>query len=61
MIQANRIIINNTKGASDRIIRKAIMARLRISTDIGEVWLYEKDDKRLFFKDGAFLKDNGEK
>ena len=60
-IQANRIIINNTKGASDRIIRKAIMARLRIGTDIDEVWLYEKGDKRLFFKDGTFKTDNGEK
>ena len=61
LIQANRIIINNTKGAADRIVRKAIMARLRIGTDINEVWLYEKGDKRLFFKDGAFQKDNGEK
>ena len=32
-LQASRIIIDNTKGASDRIIRKAIMARLKIGTD----------------------------
>ena len=37
------------------------MARLRIGTDIREVWLYKKGDKRLFFKDGEFIKDNGEK
>ena len=61
LIQANRIVINNTKGAADRIIRKAIMARLKIGTDISEVWLYEKGDKRLFFKDGVFITDNGEK
>ena len=61
LIQSNRIIINNTKGAADRIIRKAIMARLRIGTEIREVWLYEKGDKRLFFRNGAFIKDNGEK
>ena len=61
LIQSNRIVINNTKRAADRIVRKAIMARLRIGTDIREVWLYKKGDKRLFFKDGAFIKDNGEK
>lgn len=52
LMQSNRIIIDNTKGASDRIIRKAIMARLRIGTNIDEVWLYEKGQKRLFFKKG---------
>lgn len=54
LIQSNRIIIDNTKGASDRIIRKAIMARLKIGTDIEEVWLYEKGCKRLFFSGGVF-------
>ena len=48
------IIIDNSKGAADRIIRKAIMARLRIGTDIDEVWLYEKGRKRLFYKNGIF-------
>ena len=52
--QANHIIIDNSKGAADRIIRKAIMARLRIGTDIDEVWLYEKGRKRLFYKNGIF-------
>ena len=55
LLQASRIIIDNTKGASDRIIRKAIMARLKIGTDINEVWLYEKGYKRLFFCNGIFL------
>ena len=54
LIQSNRIIIDNTKGASDRIIRKAIMARLKIGTDIEEVWLYEKGRKCLFFNSGMF-------
>ena len=53
-LQANHIIIDNSKGAADRIIRKAIMARLRIGTDIEEVWLYEKGRKRLFYKNGIF-------
>lgn len=52
LLQANCIIIDNTKGAADRIIRKAIMARLRIGTIIDEVWLYEKGNKRLFFRKG---------
>ena len=52
LLQANRIIIDNTKGAADRIIRKAILARLRIGTNIDEVWLYEKGNRRLFFRKG---------
>jgi hypothetical protein len=55
LLQANCIIIDNTKGASDRIIRKAIMARLKIGTTMDEVWLYEKGKKRLFFSNGNFL------
>ncbi len=55
LIQANRIIIDNSKGAADRIIRKAIMARLRIGTDIKEVWLYEKGRKRLFYMSGTIV------
>ena len=54
-LQSSRIIIDNTKGASDRLIRKSIMARLRIGTNINEVWLYEKGYKRLFFYNGIFL------
>ena len=29
-------------------------ARLKIGTDIEEVWLYEKGRKRLFFNSGMF-------
>ena len=54
IIQSSRIIIDNNKGASDRIIRKAIMARLKIGTSIDEVWLYEKGHKRLFFANNNF-------
>lgn len=61
LVQANRLIINNNKGAADRIIRKAIMARLRIGTNIKEVWVYEKGTKRLTFRNGTFYtKDNRE-
>lgn len=38
-----------------------IIARLKIGTRISEVWLYEKGRKRLFFKDGAFIKNYREK
>lgn len=55
LIQSNCIIIDNSKEAADRIIRKAIMARLRIGTDIKEVWLYEKGQKRLFYQSGMFI------
>ena len=55
LLQASRIIIDNNKGASDRIIRKAIIARLKIGTTINEVWLYEKGRKHLFFQDGKFI------
>lgn len=46
--QSDCIVIDNTCGASDRIIRKAILSRLSI-TAIREVWLYEKGNCRLFF------------
>ena len=55
LLQSNHIIIDNTMGASDRIIRKDIMARLKIVTTINELWLYEKGKKRLFFSNGNFL------
>ena len=54
MKQSARMIINNTKGASDRFIRQAIVARINVGATIKEVWLYEKGHKRLFFKDGQF-------
>lgn len=54
MKQSANIIINNTKGASDRFLRQAIVARLNIGATIREVWLYEKGKKRLFFQNGRF-------
>lgn len=54
MKQSSHIIINNTRGASDRFIRQAIIARLNVGATIREIWLYEKGAKRLFFKDGVF-------
>ena len=54
MKQSARMIINNTKGASDRFIRQAIVARINVGATIMEVWLYEKGRKRLLFKDGHF-------
>ena len=48
--QSSNIIINNTKGASDRYIMKIIYQRIRLGQEINEVWLYEKGEVRLFFK-----------
>ena len=58
LIQSDKIIIENTKGASNRYIRKSIMSRLKISV-INEVWIYEKGEIWLFFKNGIFKKNNG--
>ncbi|MBQ2177408.1 MAG: hypothetical protein II453_20940 [Alphaproteobacteria bacterium] len=58
--QASRIIIDNNKGASDRFIRKCIMARLNLKNQhIDEVWIYEKGQLRLFFKEALFIKTTG--
>lgn len=48
--QSSVIIINNTKGASDRYIRRLIYARLENKTRIDEVWLYEKGRLRQLYK-----------
>ena len=51
--QSSRIIINNSKGASDRFIRRSVYDRLTDSNfvyDIDELWLYEKGELRLLFK-----------
>ena len=58
--QSDRLIINNTKGCSDRYLRRQIADRLNIKMAIAEVWVYEKGRKRLFFKDGIFYKNNRE-
>ena len=50
---SSRIIINNSKGASDRYIRDNIYKRVKDKTfkyNIDEVWLYEKGKLRLLFK-----------
>ena len=58
--QASRIIIDNNKGASDRFIRKSIMARLNLKNQIiEEVWIYEKGQLRLLFRDASFIKTTG--
>ena len=48
--QSSNIIINNTKGAADRYIKRMIYKRLHIGQDIDEVWLYGKGKIRLLFK-----------
>ena len=58
--QSDRLIINNTKGCSDRYIRRQIVDRLNINMTIKEIWTYEKGCKRLIFKEGKFYKDNRE-
>ena len=49
--QSSRIIINNNKGASHRIIRRNIYNRVVIEKqDIDEVWIYEKGEVFLLYK-----------
>lgn len=56
--QSSRVVINNTKGCSDRYIRKQVMARIKLpGQNINEIWLYEKGRVRLLYKDGTFYKD----
>ena len=53
--QSSRVVINNTKGCSDRFIRKAVMARIHLpGQEVNEVWIYEKGNVRLFNKDRKF-------
>ena len=42
--------------ASDRFIRQAIVARLKVGAIIKNVWLYEKGKKRLFLMTKSFIK-----
>ena len=47
--QSPNIIINNTKGASDRYIRKIIFDHKNVGQNINEVWIYEKGKlKKLY-------------
>ena len=59
--QSPNIIINNTKGCSDRHIRRLIIARQHDphAPRMDEIWLYEKGKIRLFYKQGVFYKNNG--
>ena len=50
LLQSSQIIINNTKGASDRYIKKLIHDRIDKGQTISEVWLYEKGKIRLLYK-----------
>lgn len=53
--QSSRIVIKNTKGCSDRYIRKALMARIHLPAQkVDEVWIYEKGNVRLFYKERKF-------
>lgn len=57
MEQSGHIVINNTKGCSDRFIRKQIIARQRQSPNaIKEVWIYESGEVRPFLINGKFIK-----
>lgn len=57
MEQSPYVIIDNTKGCSDRIIRATILNKLKNNNRLlKEVYLYEKGSVRIFFKDGVFIK-----
>ena len=56
MKQSPNVIIDNTKGCSDRFIRSTIIKKLQAGNGVlNEVWIYEKGKVRLFFKKGKFL------
>lgn len=57
--QAPNLIVDNTKGCSERYLRKHLLARKNVGTKIDEVWIYEKGKVRLFYKAGKFYKNNG--
>ena len=40
--QSDCLVLNNNKGGSDRFLRRLVISRLRIGSQIREVWLYEK-------------------
>lgn len=60
VVQSSFLIIDNTKGGADRLIRGAISRKNAIDpAALNEVWIYEKGHIRLFFKDGKFYKTTG--
>jgi hypothetical protein len=48
--QSSRIIINNSRGASDRYLKRLIYDRINNNIPVDEVWLYEKGKVRLLLK-----------
>ena len=56
MKQSPNVVIDNTKGCSDRFIRSTIIKKLQANNGVlNEVWIYEKGKVRLFFKKGKFM------
>ena len=61
VVQSSFLIIDNTRGGADRLIRNAVSRKNKIDpAALNEVWMYEKGHIRLFFKDGEFYKYNRE-
>lgn len=59
MAQSDCVVINNTKGCSDRFIRKQIVARQRLNPSaFKEVWVYEKGKIRPILINRQFVKNN---
>ena len=52
--QSALIVIDNSKGCSDRFIHNMIRARLKAHAKIDEVYVYEKGKVRLLFSHGAY-------
>ena len=60
LIQSSKLILDNNKGCSDRYIRNAVIRKYNLDNAcITEVWIYEKGNIRLFYKDGIFYKTTG--
>ena len=56
MKQSPNVVIDNTKGCSDRFIRRTVIKKLQANNGVlSEVWIYEKGKVRLFFKKGKFI------
>ena len=51
--QSDNVVLNNTKGTSDRYIRRLIFDHVKAGNEVNEVWLYEKGALRLFYKNTA--------
>ena len=56
--QSPYIVLNNSKGAADRYIKKMIYDHINVNNDIKEVWLYEKGNLRLLYKNSRELKNS---